>query len=289
MKILVPLDGTPLAESVLPCAHTLARDWQSELELVRVVDDMSTAAPDLSPSLLLQMKEQAVQASALYLKSVADRMEGIRVSFTTPVGPAAEQLAAVAQRERCSLMVMASHGHTGVGRWLLGSVAERLLRLAHCEVLLLRPPASPAARFQHILVAVDGSQASLAVVPKVAAYLVSGGRVTLLQVSSASILQRFTGFGAEEARAHQHDLRQRLGQVRLEGIALEVQVLEGDPADTIVNWAQQNGCDLIAMSTHGRTGFSHPWLGSVTAKVARHAHCAVLVVPHPEGPKGQTL
>ena len=289
MKILVPLDGTPLAESVLPCAHALARGWQSELVLVRVVDDMSTAAPDLSPSLLLQMKEQAVEASAFYLKSVADGLEGTRVTVETQVGAAAEQLAAVAVRERCSLLVMASHGHTGAGRWLLGSVAERLLRLVHCEVLLLRPPASPAASFQHIMVAVDGSQASLAVVPKIAAYLVSGGRVTLLQVSSASLLQRFTGFGVEEARAHQNDLRQKLGQVRLEGIPLAVEVLEGDPADTLVDWAQQNGCDLIAMSTHGRTGFSHLWLGSVTAKVARHAHCAVLVVPHPEGSKGLTL
>jgi nucleotide-binding universal stress UspA family protein len=286
MNLLVALDGAPQAELVVPWVLELARSWAAQLVLVRVVDDVSSATPDLPPSLLQRLQEKSLQEAQEYLRSLCDRLQGLSVRILTPTGNPAAQLGRAARQENCDLLVMASHGRTGATRWLLGSVAEKVLRQTTCPVLLLRPEGPQQWPFEHILIAVDGSEVSLGVVPQVLPYLAPGGRVTLLQVVDVSLMQQLAGWLGHSIDLHQEQIRERLQQVRLERVPLHVEVLMGPPASTLVDYARAKSCDLIAMSTHGRSGFHHLWLGSVTEKVAGHCHTPVLIFPHPGGLPG---
>ncbi|MBX3169854.1 MAG: universal stress protein [Candidatus Eremiobacteraeota bacterium] len=260
MKILVTVDGSELAESVLPCASGLARRWGAELVVVRVVDPVLTISPDIPPSLTEKLRDQVLAEAQEYARNLQSRLGDLPQHTRVPVGSAPDQIARTAAREGCQAIIMASHGHSGAARWLLGSVAERVLRQAPCPVLLLRPPAPQLAEFHNVLVPVDGSEASLQVAEQVRPYLAEGATVTLLQVS-----HHLPGLPHGDAELDDN-----------------LQVVEGQPAPTIMSWAQEHQCDLIAMACHGRSGFRRLWLGSVTEKVARHSHCPLLVFPHPD-------
>ncbi|MBT9584205.1 universal stress protein [bacterium] len=279
MKILVPLDGSDLSESVLPCALDMARRHQAELVLVRATEHFGTIAPGLPPDLGLQLQEQAQKKSINYLESMQSHLPGVAVNAQAPLGPARDEIYHTAVRQKCDLIIMASRAREGPARWLLGSVAEAVLRQSPCPVLLLRPPAGQSSLFQHILVPIDGSEASLAVLHKVQPYLAPGGKVTLLQSSDLSLYPYVFDVKSETVQEYLNQLEADLRKIEVEGLTLEVTVLDGDPIDAILTWSQENDCDLIAMSTHGRTGFRRFWLGSVTEKVARHSHCPVLAFP----------
>ena len=279
MKILVPLDGSDLAESVIPCCLDLAQRLLAEVLLVKATEHFGTLAPGLPPDLGLQLQEQAQTRSFNYLESMHERFPGLKISSQAPLGPAREEIAHTATREHCDLIVMASHGREGPARWLLGSVAEAVLRQSPCPVLLLRPPAGPSSLFQHILVPVDGSQTSLQVAHKIGPYLAPGGKVTLLQSSNLSLYPYVFDVRSETVERYLQETEDHLREYRVAGLEMDAVVLDGDAVDAILTWSHENEVDLIAMSTHGRSGVRRFWLGSVTEKVARHSHCPVLAFP----------
>ncbi|MEW6283426.1 MAG: universal stress protein, partial [Candidatus Eremiobacterota bacterium] len=174
------------------------------------------------------------------------------------------------------LIVMASHGRTGPGRWLLGSVAEAVLREAPCPVLLVREALPvPLEGFHRILVALDGSERSLEVVPKVAALAAEGARAELLRASDLDALP----LSMQEREVVLNALREELDGVTVPGLAVQRRVEDSSPAAAILAVAEREKCDLIAMTSHGRTGAARVLLGSVAERVARHAPCPVLIVP----------
>jgi len=276
-KILIPLDGSDLSETALPCGLALARQHQCQTILLQVVPHLAELAPGLAPELVPELQQKALKRSQNYLEDRSSQFAPLVVSALTRLGSPREEIPAVAARHQCDLIVMASRGREGVEHWLLGSVAEGVLRQAPCPVLLVR--AAPCvSRFQNILVPTDGSEASLAVLRALPDYLAEGGRVTLLQSSGLSLMLHF----AEErllVSKHLDEMEARLRQVKQPGLSLEVVVLDGEPVDDILTWSKNNPCDLIAMSSHGRSGFRRLMLGSVSEKVARHAGCDVLIFP----------
>lgn len=278
-KILIPLDGSDLSESALPCALQLAHRHHAESALLQVVPHLGELAPGLLPELVPELQQKAVNRARNYLENRACRFSPLVVSTLTRLGSPREEIPAVAQRCQSDLIVMASHGRDGAEHWLLGSVAEGVLRQAPCPVLLVRPMAPPASSFRHILVPVDGSEASLAVLKSLPDFLATDGKVTLLQ-SSGVLLYPNVSSKSQVVQAHLQLLESSLKRISVPGVRLEVVVLEGNPVDDILSWSQANDCDLIAMSSHGRTGFRRLWLGSVSEKVARHANCDVLIFPH---------
>jgi nucleotide-binding universal stress UspA family protein len=283
MKILLPLDGTPLSESTLPFAQALAQRWQSELLLVRCCDPGIAVAPELPERIKTQMRQRSVAAAGEYLAHWASALAGLPVACHHPEGRAREEIPRLAEREQCDLIVMAFHAHRVPERWLLGSVAEGVLRRSPCPVLLLHPPAQQAGQFDNVLIPLDGSSPSLRAVQHISPYLAPGARVTLLQCSGLNAQE----FGLdEEVEVLQHYLDQMAAQLRLvqgDGWEPEVVVSHGEPAPTILAWANEHGCDLIAMSTQGCSGEGGRWLGSVTEKVARSSPCPVLAFPAPRG------
>ncbi|MCS6845482.1 MAG: universal stress protein [Caldilineales bacterium] len=140
-RLLVPLDGSALAERALGHAEALARLFDSELILLRVVVSPYTL---VAPDLILAGADPdlpALRAHAeAYLRSVAGRLEnqGMRVRTVVCDGPVAEMILDQAQAQEADLIVMSTHGRGGVRRWVYGSVAERVLQGAACPVLLIR-------------------------------------------------------------------------------------------------------------------------------------------------------
>lgn len=276
MKVLIPLDGTPLSETALSCGEQLARERGAEVILLHATQHYASTTPGMPPAVVLELQERDQTKAGDYLSKCEARFPEGQVRIVTALGRPVDEIAAAATRENCDLIIMNSHGREGVVRWLLGSVAEGVLRVSPCPVLLLRPKVPPAVKFQHILVPVDGSQASLQVAHQVGPYLAEGGKVSLLQSSQVATNPANFKMGRDEAVKYRAELEQNLRNIKVEGLTLEAHLVEGEPAEVILSWSQKHGCDLIAMSTHGRSGFRHFFLGSVTEKVARYSHCPVL-------------
>jgi nucleotide-binding universal stress UspA family protein len=142
-RILVPLDGSPVAEIALECAVDLAHRATSMLDLLRVAE--AHVLPGMDPS---DAQVRVVKEAEDYLASTAQRLreQGMKqVETSVWYGPAAESIAEAARVREADLIVMSSHGRSGLGRLVLGSVAESVLRSTATPILLIRAPGAPLA------------------------------------------------------------------------------------------------------------------------------------------------
>ncbi|HEY83147.1 MAG TPA: universal stress protein [Dehalococcoidia bacterium] len=146
-KIMVPLDGSELAECVLPHVETLAKALGVEsVILVRVVEPFSLTPvrgdPEFTEEQVEEIDARSTAVARDYLDRLASRLDYGRVNIKTEVlsGKAAETLADYAAKHGVDLIIMATHGRSGISRWVLGSVADRLLRSSHVPVLMVRAP-----------------------------------------------------------------------------------------------------------------------------------------------------
>jgi nucleotide-binding universal stress UspA family protein len=142
-SILVPLDGSPLAEQAIPAAVSLAKSFSAKLALVRVPMGNWDLVPEVYPVVdVAQLERDRCQS---YLVNWKEKLEAegqaCEIEVLAPDQPA-QEVCREAHKRGCDLIVMASHGRSGLERMLLGSVAERVVRFAHCHVLTVRQPAS---------------------------------------------------------------------------------------------------------------------------------------------------
>lgn len=147
-RILVPLDGSELAEAILPFAEQIAGPLDAELVLARVVEPIvaavGLASGEVGGDDALRHHQMAAKR---YLEELAERLttKGLRVRTLAALGVPGLEIPAMAEAEKADLIAMTTHGRTGVRRLLFGSVAEEVLRRASLPVLLFRMPARPAA------------------------------------------------------------------------------------------------------------------------------------------------
>lgn len=262
MKILIPLNGTSQSETVLPYVKGLARAWNATVVLLRVIDPMAMAGDPLAATLAgsdLETRESAEE----YLLGVAQGLGEIVDAKLCKLGSASDTICQQARSQKCDLIVFAPHGHSGLERWLFGSVAEDVARHAHCPVLLVRGETNVC--FHHVLVPTDGSAASLQVCGLVEGYIPAQARLTLVHCIHLTPLTR--------------RLHEQLEASVADRPHWQLKILEGRPKTELVDWILDSDCDLIAMATHGQGGMQHFWVGSVTEHVARQAPCPVLVFP----------
>lgn len=295
-RILVPLDGSQLAERALAPAFALAGHDAAEVILTRVPVMAQMFIPAEGGYGLLypeQSSGESREEAHQYLKQIASAQagRGLRLRVLVIEGDVAASVVDAARQEQADLIVMSSHGYSGLTRWLLGSVAEKVLHDAPCPVLVVRS----AQPVQHVLVALDGSplaERSLAPAFRVAHKL--GAALTLLRVVpqfneaalkemgryDPELAERLPRSAGEEAQAYLHDVAR--DQAR-PGVTVNTAVRAGPPATSILKYAEQNQVDLIAMATHGRTGLRRWIYGSVTEKVLHAAQVSLLVTrPAPE-------
>ncbi len=279
MTILVPLDGSPLAELALPFASVLARVAGGRLFLIHAASDMA----------MLRRGSTELDI-AVHLDRLADRLRksGIVTSQQVVYDEPPRAIAQVARDHQAALIVMATHGRGGIGRALYGSVADQVLRSSSVPVLLV-PIACvrewPEDRPLRVLVPLDGSAFAEEVLGPVA-MLARAVPVDLVPLRVVEQTHGFDSLGipyrAPVSEAGLASAREYLEQVASKpGMVVkpaDLCVDAGDPASTIARVAREQAVDLIAMTTRGRGGLARLTLGSVATGVLQRADHPLLVV-----------
>jgi nucleotide-binding universal stress UspA family protein len=279
MTIVVPLDGSALAELALPYALTLARAAQGRLILLH-------AAPE---SAVRRRPDVEVQIAA-DLDGLAELLnkDGIVVSTQLSHEAPAQAITQTAREQRADLIVMGTHGRGGIGRALYGSVADQVLRSSPVPVFLVSPSGErwwPEKRPLRILVPLDGSSAAEEALDlaDTLGRLVPV-RLVLLRVAETAYSFTSAGFPirVDPSAAEQDEARKYLRRAASRELAttwpVEVRVEKGEPSTTIAKVGWDLPADLIVMSTHGRGGLARLTLGSVATGVLQRARSPLLLV-----------
>ena len=292
--ILVPLDGSPEAETVLPYVIPLLQAGLGKLTLARVVPTFSqfigfqgAAGMAVNIESYYEVEREVAQS---YLAGVQTRLQAQGLALHTELlegDPAQALLAYAAQIPNLALMALATHGRSGVGRWVFGSVAEAILHAAPAPLLLVRRPAAPPAAasrsvYRTILVALDGSPfAEEALDQAFALASVTGAALVLVGVvAPAPTGTHPAQQAAQQAATDEMQTYLARTAARLEnlGLTVDTQLVHGHPAEAILATADRSGADLIVLATHGRSGWQQVRFGSVALKVVQAAHHPVGLV-----------
>ncbi len=290
-RILIPLDGSSLAEQALPYALTMARKGYSELVLVQVHE------PILSGRATAVIAERKIRLEAeLYLNQVARRIQAndIQVKSTIVVGAAPREILRLAEKQQINLIALSKRGQSGITRWLIGGVAERVLRRAKIPVLIVPAVTEQALKlrgavYRRILVPLDGS-------PLAEGALSHG--IALAGRYQAELVLVYVGRfspdvrnGAVEVQRNQESvdadyLTDLVQGAENQGIRTRAERLTGRPESEIVRYSESNQVDLIVMSAHGMSNIPSLLLGSVAGRVTRGANIPLLLIRSPKNTKG---
>ena len=295
-RILVPLDGSKTAEEILPYARSLTSKLKIPAELLGIVDVVETGLhfPSEKAHLVTSVVDSAMQSSARYLKGIAATFSDVDVTCTVEDGVAADIIIDKAAAEPGTLITMTAQGRSGIHRWLLGSVAEKVLRGGTNPLLMIRANEQAKTEgeglLKSIVVPLDGSELAETVLPHVttlanslvceiillrvyrvpytAVVPVAGYYPTIDYNLIDSFREEATSYLDNKAEALRESGAGKVSCVAREGLA----------ADEIISLARQTPGSLIAMCSHGRSGVRRWVLGSVTETVARHSTDPVLVI-----------
>jgi nucleotide-binding universal stress UspA family protein len=301
LRIFVPLDGSPRAERALGLATFLAQQTplcEPALEPALILFQ----AVDLSSWLDLDDREdervRATEAATRYLEEQAQRLrnQGVIVETAVRLGNPAEAILEQAMARQVELIVMSTHGRSGLARWAMGSVAERVARSAPVPMLLL-PDAAPAVTMggavqqtgtmPQILVPLDGStKAEAALSPAIEIARLLHAEIRLLYVfmpkfEESSLEEVHRTWDAGRRRVHQIEryLMRQAEIIHRAGVKAHWAFGYGLPGAKIIETAHSRQVSLIVMTTQGRGGFVRWRLGSVTEEVLHTGRLPVLLVP----------
>jgi nucleotide-binding universal stress UspA family protein len=286
-KILVPLDGSPLGENTLVYAAELAIALGSEVQMV-----CATARHD----------EETNRMCCLYLQKLAEQMytqvkqgnPGANVKTVVVNGEAADALLGFAVKEEIGLIILSSHGHSGIMPWSMGSTANKVVQRSQVPILLVKPDGTQkrkAGLFRKILVPLDGSpmgETALPYVLKIATALKSevifllvvetvqhvhtiGGRDTI--IFHDQVIEQLK----KEATSYLESAAGKIGN----NIKIQTILKVGDAAQEIIKVAAEEKVDITAMSSHGKSGITRWVLGSVTNKILQAGKTPLLLVRPP--------
>lgn len=296
-KLIVPLDGSTAGECALPLVRALARRLAIAVELLDVIDlrEISRGAAAAEGLFVDQLVEYESRHSAEYLGKIAKSLGAVAVTTRCEKGSAAETIIETAAADKNSLVVMATHGRSGLNRFLLGSVAEKVLRASTNPVLLVKATepivTQGEAALTSIVVPLDGSDLAEGVLPMVTEL---ARKLDLEVVLVRAYAVPYGAYSAGEGfydPVHIDAFRTMLKQETFDYLERKVAALkrngliqvsfiakEGLSADEIIKLARETPDNLVAMSSHGRSGIRRWVLGSVTETVVRHSGDPVLVL-----------
>jgi nucleotide-binding universal stress UspA family protein len=279
-KILVPLDGSKVAEEILIHVELLARQSGAHVILMRVV-------PFLWPSEHVHLKEMGHKMdkeASDYLFTIETRLveKGIEASVSVDEGNVPEVICDEAEERGVDLIAISTHGHGGIKRWALGSVTAKVIQASSIPLLVHRSTGEQMEEMQckNILLPIDGSDFAESIFPQ-ARHVAELFNAKVWFLSVVSLPGGFLSLDeevpniedkvAESIKNYYSTLENRI-QEEQTSIEYEVVIRKGEPPEVISDFANENDIDLIAMSTHGRSGISRWALGSVTDKVL---HCSL--------------
>ena len=320
-RILVPLDGSNGSERAIPVAARIARASGGSIVFIRVVlppAEVGTFGAGLRGTIAMkpeiEASEKELAGAASYLAAIiaayADELAGIETEIDVAAGAASPIIFSTARYEHVDLVVMCSHGETGLKRWVLGSVAQQAVRHSPVPVLVLNehgmvPPVLYAAHSLNILVPLDGSTLAEAAVEPAAQLIAALAAPAQCELHLLRVVDLPSAYGRMKSQAHISDnmqeearkeaetyvqaMAERLRETTFAAFKLNITwsaVINSDVAGTIIKQAEQtessDGYDVIAIATHGRGGLKRLVMGSVTEQLLGATKLPLLIVrPQP--------
>lgn len=292
-RIIVPLDGSALAEQAIPTGAYLAKTLGTSLELVHVIE---RSVHQETPEWIVTPSPDAIRKD---LEEVAGRYKtNVPVSCDAVTGDPVQRLLRISERDPQAIIVMATHGRGGVARALLGSVADKVVRGASGPVVLVRPECempNVSSGLDTILVTLDGSDFAERALPQaIELARGSGARLHLVRVIESlwSLAYPTSPYdGAAPDPYVVQDLEQELtadattylmavaSRLLAQGVEVTWQVSTGRPVDEIILAAEQASADLIVTTSHGRGGVSRMFQGSVATGLLSRSPVPLMVIP----------
>jgi nucleotide-binding universal stress UspA family protein len=262
-RILVAADGSPDSEAVFSAIMPLVRADAPQVSVLYVVED-----PD-----------ESFMPPALLAKACgALRSTNVNAHLELRQGMPAEEILRASRERSTDLIAMSTHGRGGVVRMIAGSVAEEVLRKTDLPVLLTRP-GLPLREWKRIVVALDGSERSEAILPeavKLARKL--GASIELVRVATPVVA---AGAGEAPIVLPPEDpmpyLKGVAARLEREGVKAGAVALEGRASEALLAHLNESAAPLLCMATHGRSGLVRLLLGSVAEEVVRRSPCPVLL------------
>lgn len=309
-RMLVPLDGSELAEVVFTYAKELAGRLDIDVTLLHVA---SPAGKSYNPMQLAYIKRAAeiVKKQAREVQQNAginQAVEPVKVEGVLVEGYPPEEILKYAEENAFDLILLATRGHSGLRRWSIGSVASKVLSASRIPVWLVRADHSPEIPYDRwpdrtLLVPLDGSELAESVIPHVETLAKQKGEekleVVLFRIAETPSIPSYYGpelsgvslnwgefMQQEEARRKKSSfeyLEKIQEQLKAKNINVRYEVVEGKANDEIISYANKHPYTMIVIASHGRSGFSRLVYGSVAASLLNGVTCPIFMVK----PKGK--
>jgi nucleotide-binding universal stress UspA family protein len=290
--ILVPLDGSALAEKVLPHAVTLARSFDARVTLLRALERDGTAENgSLVDPLSWEVRKSEVEA---YLEEVGDRLAetDLEIDRILLEGSAAERIIAFAQSENVDLIVISSHGQSGLSEWNISSVVQKVILGAYIPALVVRayrpgPDGLTEMSYRRVLVPLDGSRRAESVL-SLAASLAGSRSSTLLLAQvveepeaprriamtdeEQELIDRLTKLNRQRAREYLETVASRLS------VHTETYVLDGNTPVALHGLVETQDVNLVVLNAHGYSGEAVWPYGSVALNFIAYGTTPLLIM-----------
>jgi nucleotide-binding universal stress UspA family protein len=288
--ILVPLDGSLLAECVLPHAVTLAQVFDTRLTLLRVAERGQTTGLKrvIDP---LQWQIRKAEAGA-YLDKLVARLDGVglQAEKAIPEGLPQERIVEFTRDHGIDLIIISTHGQSGLSGWNVSSVVQKVILHAHVPMMIVRAHASPATdiaqmHYQRVLVPLDGSRRAECALPL--AKKLANSQLLLVHTVVKPEIPRYTPLSAEERQLVDRlmELNQTRAAEYLKQLQdqlspdVETRVIAGDaPAASLQDLVAQENVDLVVLSAHGYTSGTRWPYGSIALNFIAYGTTPLLIV-----------
>ena len=287
-KILVPLDGSKVAEVALPYARLIAKMYGSELILITI------CAPKCDD------RSKHLCRAYLDLQAIELEPQGIKTSSTVIQGSIAENITDFSINNKIDLIVVASRGYSGFKRFTMGSVTQKVIFNTFIPVIIVKPSATEVSEvgLTKILLPLDGSMFSEASIPYVEDLArVGGAEIIMLTISEPPEIpsdrspaikptwEEYRDALLQEVEQQGTAYLERVNAIFKEkGIKVKTRFVMGKVAESIIRVSEEEEVDLIAMTTHGHTGVSRWIYGNVTRRIVDESPRPVLII-HPDPSK----
>lgn len=286
-RLLLATDFSEFAYWAECYALALAASWRADLSMITVLEFPPGMNPEYTVNKLYLTERMSDASARLTELKRRAQQRGIPATTRVATGIPTEEVMAVAQSEQTNLIIVGTRGKSGLAHVLLGSTAERLIRIAPCPVLavhMVKAEGPEEISLERILVPTDLSDCSLEAVKYAEMVAVQAkASIELLHIMEPAYYGiDFTMESRDEREQKQRVITEKLGALSSElaaaGIIVKVSLVGGTPVDMILEFARRSSSHLIIMGTHGRRGISHAWAGSVTESVLRRGAIPVLAV-----------
>ncbi|MCB9894369.1 MAG: universal stress protein [Planctomycetes bacterium] len=287
-RIVVPTDFSDTADTAIKLSTELADYYSANLDLVNVVDATVYAYAGYP---FASLSKELMTGAETALNKVKLTLKNGKLNRYLLSGSPAREIADHAKRHKAELIVIGTHGHGAVARFFLGSVADRVVHEADCDVIVtkqpkgkIKHPKKKTKPFSRILFPTDFSDTSKRALDKAIAFTEDmDAELFVMHTIDDSLISTHVEeerhLILKELRRHALDeMRKQLPSELMDNFETIGAVKRGDPGKQIAAYAETHHCDLIVMGTHGRTGIERALIGSVADKVVRRAKCPVYLV-----------